>query len=335
MQVYQLKVLFGFVVSFLVTFYLVPLVIRIAKKLNVLDIPDGTVKQHKEPIPYLGGVAIYVGFIAALGFVFPFENRMLSIFIGITLLLFIGLIDDLVVLKPYQKFFGQMGAVFCFMKSGILLKTGFFLYHLALIPLSMLWILTVINAFDLIDVMDGLASTVALFATGTFMLMALLWQDYCAAVLLSSFLGSLLGFLFYNRPPAKIYLGDTGSLLIGGVLAVIPFVFNWGLYTPYGFITPLIVLAIPLLEVSSLIIIRTVNKIPFYKPSPDHFSLYLLRAGWGKCMILLYVASLSLFLGSVSLLFVSNVVGLSTVFLLGSLFVFNWVLIFLQQNNKG
>ena len=334
MQAYCFKVFFGFLLSFLITYYLVPFIIKITNKFLVLDIPDGIVKQHKVSTPYLGGIAIYVGFIAALGFVFPFENRMFLFFIGITLLLFIGLIDDLITLKPHQKFFGQMVAVFCFMKSGFLLKTGFFLHNLILIPLSMLWILSVINAFNLIDVMDGLASTVAFFATGTFMVIALLWQECYTAILLSTFLGSLSGFFMYNRPPAKIYLGDTGSLFIGGVLATIPFVFNWGLYTPYGFITPIVILAIPLLEVASLIIIRTSKGIPFYKPSPDHFSLYLLRAGWSKQVILAYVAFLSFFLGVVAIFFMSNIISLLAIYILGSLFILNWISLFLQQKEK-
>lgn len=334
MQVNCIRVFFGFVLSFFITYYLIPFVIKVAKKLKILDIPDGVVKQHKEPTPYLGGVAIYIGFISTLGFIFPFENHMLLFFIGITLLLFIGLIDDLVVLKPYQKFCGQMIAVFCFMKSGLLLKTGFFLYHLPLIPFSILWILTVINAFNLIDVMDGLASLIAIFVTGTLMIITLLWQEYYIAIFLSSFLGALLAFFLYNRPPAKIYLGDTGSLLIGGVLATIPFFFNWGLYTSYGFITPLIILSIPLLEVISLIIIRTIKKIPFYKPSPDHFSLYLLRAGWSKYFILFYVALLSIFSSTISILFMSNALSLFTVSILGSLFIINWISMFCNKPYK-
>lgn len=334
MQAYYIKILFGFILSFLTTFYLIPFVIKIAKKLKILDIPDGVIKQHKEPTPYLGGIAIYVGFIVALGFVFPFQNHMLLFFIGITLLLFIGLIDDLITLKPYQKFFGQMISAFCFMKSGLLLKTEFFLYHLSLIPFSILWILTVINAFNLIDVMDGLASLVAIFATATFMIIALLWQEYYNAIFLSSFLGALIAFFCHNRPPAKIYLGDTGSLLIGGVLATIPFVFNWSIYNPHGFIVPLIILAIPLLEVVTLIVIRTAKGIPFYKPSPDHFSLYLLRIGWSKYIILSYVVVLSAILGGTSVLFMSNMLSTVTVSILGGFFILNWISIFATNQEK-
>lgn len=335
MHILCIKVFFGFILSFLITYYLLPYIIKIAHKLKIMDIPDGVVKQHKAPTPYLGGIAVYMGFITALGFLFPFENHMFLFFIGITLLLFIGLIDDLVALKPYQKFFGQMIAVFCFMKSGLLLKTGFFLHNLILVPMSMFWILTVINAFNLIDVMDGLASITAIFATGTFMILALWSQEYYTAILLSSFLGALVGFFLYNKPPAKIYLGDTGSLLLGGFLATIPFVFNWRSHTHYGFITPMIVLAIPLLEVISLIIIRTSKNIPFYKPSPDHFSLYLLRAGWTKQFILLYVALLSLVLGLVSLLFMSNTISFLTVCILAVLFLINWVFIFCNKSPKN
>ena len=102
------------------------------------------------------------------------------------------------------------------------------------------------------------------------------------------------GFLYFNKTPAKIYLGDAGSLLIGGLLATIPFMIPWGTYTIFGFLTPVIILGVPLVEVASLIIIRTYKKIPFYFGSPDHFAHYLFDQGWTKnifCSLSLYLMS--------------------------------------------
>lgn len=109
-----LRLLFGILISFLVTFYLVPLMCRIAKKHAIMDIPDGQIKVHKEPTPYLGGMAVFIGFLSALALIFPFYNQMMLIVVGLTLLFFLGLIDDLIPLEPYQKFGGKLLLHFAF-----------------------------------------------------------------------------------------------------------------------------------------------------------------------------------------------------------------------------
>ena len=121
-----LRLLFGVLISFLITFYLVPLMCLIAKKHGIMDMPNGTIKLHKEPTPYLGGMAVFIGFLCALAFIFPFYNQMMLIVVGLTLLFFLGLIDDLIPLKAYQKFGGQALVAFCFLKAGFYLKTTFF-----------------------------------------------------------------------------------------------------------------------------------------------------------------------------------------------------------------
>lgn len=306
MRLMVIRLLFSFVISFLLTFYLVPLFSTIAIKLRLLDNPDGALKVHKNPTPYLGGLALYLGFIATLSLTFPFENNVLLLVLGSTLLLFIGLIDDILPMKPYQKFFWQTIVAFCFLKSGLYLKESFFLNNVWSIPISLLWILLIINAFNLVDVMDGLATTLALCATFTFFSIAFLMHQHSLALLLISFLGPLCAFFWYNRPTAQIYLGDAGSLFIGGFLATVPFLFKWGTYNVYGFFSPIIILAIPLLELTALILIRSYKKIPFYYGSPDHFSIYLQQKGWSKYKILGFILIFSSFLLLLTYAFVFN-----------------------------
>lgn len=301
------RIFFSLIISFLMTLYLVPVFSLIAKKLKIMDVPDGSIKLHKKPIPYLGGVAVYVGFLTTLALVFPFESQTTLFLIGVTLLLFIGLIDDLLRIKPYQKFFGQLVVAFCFLKSGFYLKESFFLHSFWNIPISLLWLLTVINAFNLVDVMDGLATTIAITSSVIFLIFALLLNKVQAALLLGPFIGALCGFLWYNKPPARIYLGDAGSLFIGGFLAAIPFLYSWSALNSYGLIAPVLVLFIPLFEVGLLVGLRTWQKIPFYHASPDHFSLYLQRAGWTKQNVLTLVLFVSLALAVLSIAHVFNV----------------------------
>lgn len=329
----MLKLFFSIFISLFITLYVVPLISSLARRLGVLDVPDGKIKKHEKPVPYLGGLAVYIGFIATLAVVFPFENQILLFIVGSTLLLFVGLIDDLVVIKPYQKLFGQCLAVLCFLKAGFFLKEAFFSKSYWNIPISLLWMLSVINAFNLVDVMDGLATGLAICATASFMIIALGLEQYNLALLLGSLLGALLGFFWYNRPKAEIYLGDAGSLFIGGFLATVPFLFKWGLYNWHGFLTPVIILAIPLLEVSTLVIIRSRKGIPFYQGSPDHFSLYLKENGWQPFEILLYVFSLSIVLFGSSYAFVFNKVTVVELLGLALLFLIIWFS-FLVYNRK-
>jgi len=322
----SLKLFFSLVISFLFAFYLIPIIRSIAIKLHILDIPDGGVKKHKKPIPYLGGIAVYIAFIVALALTLPFENKMFPFLTGSTLLLFVGLIDDLVPLRPYQKFAGQIIAALCFLRAGFYLKSHFFHNYWSM-PLSFLWILSLINAFNLVDVMDGLATLLASCAVFSFLVMALYSQQPTVAILLCSLLGALLAFFWYNRPNATIYLGDAGSLFIGGLLATAPFMINWGHYHWYGYITPIIILAIPLLEVTTLIVVRTYRGVPFYLPSPDHFSIYLQKNGWSKRAILMYTLFLSVVLFIGSFLFFTNVIGPIVLAVGGFLFLALWIFV--------
>ncbi len=325
MNIIALKATFAGIISCLITFYMVPLLCTLAHKFRVLDVPGG-IKKHAQPTPYLGGVAVYCGMLSSLALTYPFENKTFLLLVGSTLLLFLGLIDDLITLKPAKKFFGQFLVTLCFLKAGLYLKEHAF-YTIWAFPVSALWIVTIINAFNLVDVMDGLATTLALCATASFLLIAIMLEQYTVVLLLSSFLGALLGFLWHNRPPACIYLGDAGALFIGGFLATVPFLFNWGTYNRYGFFAAPIILAMPLLEVSTLILVRSYKGIPFYYGSPDHFCLYLQQNGWHKSTILYYCTSMATLLltGGYALCF--NHIGIATATVLGIIFLSIWVIV--------
>jgi UDP-GlcNAc:undecaprenyl-phosphate GlcNAc-1-phosphate transferase len=327
MDVFVVKVIFSFLFSSLITLYLVPFFCALAERYNFVDKPDGKIKVHKSAVPYLGGVAVYGGFLCGIMFTMPFESRMYFLIISITLLLMLGLIDDLMPLEPYQKFFGQMIVALSLLKAGFYLKEHLF-FNLWNLPLSFLWILIIINAFNLVDVMDGLATSLAIYATLGFMIIAGLLGHTELLFLLSSFLGALIAFLWYNKPPARIYLGDAGALFIGGFLAVIPFLIDWGRYSLIGFIAPIIVLAIPLLEFTSLILIRSYKRIPFYRGSPDHFSSYLLANGWKKESILIYILAMSAILITTSALIAGGLLDIHQVLTLGLLFMALWVAAF-------
>lgn len=313
--------------SFICSYVLVPIAKIIAKSLNLLDFPDGKIKLHSAATPYLGGLAVYFGWLIPLIITitlvcYAFDTKVIFLLIGCTLLLVVGLIDDVLVLKPSQKFFGQCIAVLFFLYGGFYLHI-FVGSYLGII-LSGLWILTIINAFNLIDVMDGLASSIAIFSALGFMAIAFYLGQWDILYILGCLVGSLTGFLIFNYPPASIYLGDAGSLFIGGVLGAFPLKLNFAVKSQAGYLAPIIILAIPLLELTSLIIIRAYKKIPFYKGSQDHFSIYLQQHGWSKTTILSYVKIMMIILIAVAFGLVAGMLKLYTTVFLAAIFLFIW-----------
>lgn len=325
MQALLVRHAFALIFSFLLAVYLVPIIIRAAIKTGFVDAPDGRLKHQKMPVPYLGGLVIFVAMITTLGLCYPFENQMLWLLIGSALLLFIGLVDDLKVLKPSQKFFGQFIAVLCFLKGEFSLKTPYF-SSVSNVFWSAFWMLSIINAFNLVDVMDGLCGTLAVWAALACGIFAFVSGNYTTSLLLASFIGSVGGFLVFNRPQARIYLGDAGSLFIGGFLSAVPLLLSWpkNLFA-FGnnvtffahflrplldmFFIPCLVMAVPLFEGLGLFVIRTRMGIPFYMGSPHHFSIYLQKKGWSKYGVLAFASLFASAFCVLSFLFVYGFVS--------------------------
>lgn len=296
---------------------------RAALRFGVLDVPDGRIKCHKAPVPYLGGLALFAGFVITLGLVYPFENTILWFLLGTTTLLLTGLVDDLKVLKPGQKLIGQIIAVLCFLKGGFSLKATFLASYTNLF-FSGFWMLSVINAFNLVDVMDGLSSLIAVIATVAFLIIAVISEKFLVSLLLVAFLGALCAFLVYNKPSARIYLGDAGSLFIGGFLSAIPLLLPWSDAVFDVHYTPAIILAVPLLEVFFLVIIRTRLGIPFYKGSPHHFSLYLQRKGWSKWLVLGYTAVMGVLFAGIGIAHFLNIMSFLSVLVTSFIIFLVW-----------
>ena len=149
--------LLTFTLAFLVALYGVPIARQAAMKYGIVDAPDGRLKHQKEPVPYFGGLAIYLAFLMSLAFTFEFRQDVLGIILGGTIVVMLGLIDDFGVLTPWTKLTGQLLAVFVLIKSGIRIEIAAFPEWLDLV-LTVLWMVGLINAFNLLDIMDGLSA---------------------------------------------------------------------------------------------------------------------------------------------------------------------------------
>lgn len=251
---------------------------RAALQFGIVDQPDGKLKKHKKPMPYLGGLAIYLAFLLALAFSFKLDQEVLGLLLAGTIVLLLGFIDDLGFLKTWGKFIGQLIAVLVLVKSGIFIKLVFLPTYIS-IPLTFFWLVGMMNAFNIIDVMDGLAAGVAFFATAAFFFVALLNGKLMIAIVAITLAGSLLGFLRYNFHPARIYMGDTGSMFLGLMIGAMAMIGSYTEKNFLGFLAPLVILGIPIFDTFQVIFARWLKGIPVVRGSPDHYALRLRATG--------------------------------------------------------
>lgn len=274
-----------------------------------------TVKRQK--ISCLGGIAIFAAFLIGITAAIIFiEGMAASMFLGLilssSLVLILGFIDDINDLRPSVKIIGETLAI------GILIWFGFvtkisFLPAWANIIVTILWVLFITNAFNLLDIMDGLASGLIIIISLTLLFIAFINQDIFSAIILIALIGAHLGFLKYNYPPAKIYMGDSGSLASGFILAVIAINISYApLERPVALITPLVALSLPIYDTLFLIIMRVRKKKPIFNKTNDHFALRLTTMGYSvrKSAWIMYVFSLFLAIAALIIAFSSNVTGL-------------------------
>jgi len=275
------------------TFVLTPLVRSEARQRGWLDHPDGGRKLHKVPVPRLGGLAVYGGFALGAGVVLALrppptsDGRGLLHLLGASLLVLgVGLFDDVRGARPGLKLGVQTLAALYLYSSGYAIRslsdpTGgdpLALGPLAL-PLTLLWFVAVSNAFNLIDGLDGLASGVALFATTTLFVAAVLNRHWETALLAAALAGALLGFLRYNTSPASIFLGDSGSLFVGFALAGLAVRGHMKSSTAIAVAAPLLALALPLVDAVIAVMRRLLGGRRVFEADGDHIHHRLLRRG--------------------------------------------------------
>lgn len=266
----------AFVLALLLALYFTPLAREAALRFGIVDRPDGQLKQQNMPVPYLGGLAVFLAYLVALGLVFAFDTLLLGLLLAGTLTLLVGLVDDFGVLTPAAKLAGQAVAVFVLLRSGAVIELVEVPQGLRW-PLAALWLFGVCNAFNLLDIMDGLAAGVGTVAALAFGVVALSNGEMPEAAASFALAGALSGFLVFNFQPARIYLGDAGSLAIGITLGALALAIRWSERSAAGFLAPLAILAVPLADTAYVSVLRARAGRPFWYGSPDHFPLRLHR----------------------------------------------------------
>jgi UDP-GlcNAc:undecaprenyl-phosphate GlcNAc-1-phosphate transferase len=277
-----------FVVAALLSMYGVPIARRAALKFGIVDKPDGRLKHQRQPVPYLGGVAIYLAFLVSLTFTFEFRHDVLGIVLAGTLIVMLGLIDDFGVLSPGTKLAGQFLAVFVLIKSGIRIEIAS-LPDWIDIALTVFWMIGIINAFNLLDIMDGLSAGVGIISAAFLCAVAILNGDQTIAFMLAALMGSLLGFLRYNWRPASIYMGDSGAMFIGLMLGALSMIGKYTEGHSVSLLTPVLILGMPIFDTLFVMYIRFLRGLPVFLGSPDHMAIRLRH--WGLSVTQVVVIS--------------------------------------------
>ncbi len=270
-----------FLAALLAASLLTPLAMRAAVRLGVIDHPDRGLKRHKAPTPYLGGVAIYLAVTATVLAAKVSQSGsprgVVGMLAGGTAVFLLGLWDDFAPLGPRFKLLVQAAAAAIPIYFGVHIK--FIANPAAAAGLTMFWLVGVTNAFNLLDIKDGLCGGVAAVAAGWFWFIAGTNGRANDALTAAAVAGATLGFLRYNRPPARVFMGDAGSLFLGFILASVAIGQGYSLNANVGVVAPLLILGVPIFETLFVMAVRWQQRKPVLQGSPDHIVLRLIRLG--------------------------------------------------------
>jgi len=315
----------AFLISFVLALVLSPLSIKMSRRFHIFSLPN---KRESNGKPCAGGIGIFLAFGIACLVTFLWHSlntsTLLGLFAASFVIMLIGLVDDVRELRPLQKIIAELAAITLLVCSGVFTKISF-LPLWANILVTFIWTLFIINAFNLLDIVDGLTSGLVIIISCTLLAVSLVNRDILSSVILISLIGAHLGFLRYNYPPARLYMGDTGSLFSGFILAAIAINISYApLERPIALITPLLAMSLPIYDTFFLMIMRIRKQRPVFNKTDDHFALRLVTMGYSvrKSIWIMYLFSIFLAASSIIVAFAPNIIGGLTVILVTISFIF-------------
>lgn len=307
-------------ISFAISLGVTPFVIKLANRMGATDKPNYR-KVHKAAIPSLGGISIFIAFIIGVMIIQPEESFHLAFILGAFIVFITGLLDDIYDLRPSYKLAGQLLAAFVVVYLGEIQVTFINLpfgntleFGILSIPITIIWIVGVTNAINLIDGLDGLAAGVSSIALICIAGMAFIMSDAYVLAIALLLLASTVGFLFFNFHPAKIFMGDTGALFLGYVIAVLSLL-GFKNVTFISFIIPILILGVPISDTFFAIIRRLINKKPLSAPDKSHFHHCLLKLGFSHRQTVLIIYAISALFGLSAFIFSLTTVWGSILFI--------------------
>lgn len=299
----------AFFITLISTLLLVIPVKEIAIKFNFLDNPNGR-KIHKRATPRIGGVAIFLGTACGLLYLQVNHAKLFSMVLGATVIVLVGMIDDKFQIRPLLKLMGQIIATTIVITDGIIIERitlpilGLIEFNMFIsIVITFIWFIGITNAINLIDGLDGLASGVSTIGLASILVMAVFDGDHLVIVLSALLIAGNLGFLFHNFYPAKIYMGDTGSMLLGYSIAVLSTIGLFKNVTLFSFIVPIIILAIPIFDMIFVMVRRFIDGKNILIADNRHIHYRLLEAGYSHRTTVLIIYGFSALFGFIAILF--------------------------------
>lgn len=301
-------VLLAMLVAGVIALGTTPIAMMLANRLGAIDMPgkagtDSERHVHTTPTPRMGGLAIYLGFFFSVVMLVPMGRKLASMLIGATIIVFVGILDDINDLKASHKLYAQL---FCaaiavlggnqitfFSRLSMSADPGHFNLGWLAIPVSIIWITLITNAVNLIDGLDGLAAGISTISALSLVVIALAYSNASVAVMTGALAGACLGFLPYNISPAKTFMGDTGATFIGYILAVASIQGLFKFYAVISFVIPFFMLGLPIFDVCYAVLLRISHGENPMKADRKHVHYRLMDMGFSKkqTVAVLYIVS--------------------------------------------
>ncbi len=299
--------------AFAVSFLMCPLVKSFAYRIGAIDVPKDNRRMHKKPVPRLGGLAIFLGFMVSMLLFVRIDHQLKGILLGASIIVVLGVVDDMSPLRASFKFCVQIVAALVAVFHGVVIEilsnpnvfaeNPYWELNWLSIPITVLWIVGITNAVNLIDGLDGLACGVSTISAVSMLVIALLVSEGDVALVMASLVGACLGFMPYNRNPAKMFMGDTGSTFLGYILATISIQGLFKYYAIVSFAVPFLILGLPMFDTLFAIIRRLAHGQNPMAPDRGHIHHRLIDMGLSQkqAVAALYVISSILGLSAVVL----------------------------------
>ena len=304
----------AFAVAAVLSYFFTPPVKNFAHKVGAIDVPKDARRMHKKPIPRLGGLAIYGGFLCSILIFGQLDETMLCVLLGAAIIVALGIFDDVLALGAKLKFVVQIVAaaipvcigdlqIGLFTNLNPLSDTPFVHLGILAVPVTIIWIVGITNAVNLIDGLDGLEVGVSSIAAITMLAVALLTGNMPIAITMAALAGACIGFMPYNLNPAKIFMGDTGSTFLGYMLATVSIMGLFKFYAVISFAVPFLILGLPIFDTANAIIRRVAAGRSPMSPDRGHVHHKLIDMGFNQkqAVAILYAISATLGLTAVVL----------------------------------
>ena len=340
-----IKMLLAFAVSLLVAYVMTPPVKRFAEKVGAIDVPRDNRRVHDHPIPRMGGLAIFIGFVLSLIFFVPMSTKVLGLLVGSVIIAVMGGVDDIVSLNPWVKLAGQIVAALVAIRCGLVFdvisnpnifaeETYIEIGWLS-IPLTMLWIVGCTNAVNLIDGLDGLAVGVSAISSMTMLIVSLFVSEPVVSIILAALTGACLGFMPYNLNPAKIFMGDVGSQLLGFVLSTASIMGLFKLHAIITFFVPLLALALPLADTIFAFFRRILHGQSPFKADKGHFHHRLRAMGLNQKQVVAVLYGISAVLGLLAVLMAGDSMAVKIICLVAAFIISLGIWLKVFKNNPN